>query len=93
MPRPPAYVSGVVLWRLVQLASPGIYGVASSPNYIEFHVSWLICLYKNIYSGTGSGIPLYLGLCGGGLSDKVVETVSDLSFADLPSLLLMLHYL
>ena len=67
MPRPPAYVSGVVLWRLVQLASPGIYGVAGSPNYIEFHVSWLICLYKNIYSGTGSGIPIYLGLCGGGL--------------------------
>ena len=25
VPRPPAYVSGVVLWRLAQLASPGIY--------------------------------------------------------------------
>ena len=48
-------------------------------NYIEFHVSLSIDYYKNIYSGTGSGIPLYLGLFEAGLSDKVVETVSDLS--------------
>ena len=29
---------------------------------------------KNIYSGTDSGIPLYLGLFETGLLDKVVET-------------------
>ena len=48
-------------------------------NYIEFHVSLSIHHYNNICSGTGSGIPLYLGLFEACLSDKVVETVSDLS--------------
>ena len=48
-------------------------------NYIKFHVSLTIPYYKNIYSGTGSCIPLYLGFFEAGLSDKVVETVSDLS--------------
>ena len=48
---------------------------------------------KNIYSGTGSGIPLYLGLFEAGLSNKVVETVSDLSsYADLSPLPLIYHY-
>ena len=44
-------------------------------NYITFHVSLTIPYHKNIYSGTASGIPLYLGLFETGLSDKVVETV------------------
>ena len=48
-------------------------------NYIEFHVSLSIHYYNNIYSGTGSGIPLYLGLFEACLSGKVVETISDLS--------------
>jgi hypothetical protein len=48
-------------------------------NYIEFHVPLGIHYYKNIYSGTGSGIPCYLGIFEASLSDKVAETASDLS--------------
>ena len=48
-------------------------------NNIKFHVSLTIPYYKNIYSGTGSCIPLYLDFFEAGLSDKFVETVSDLS--------------
>jgi hypothetical protein len=68
-------------------------GVFKVANYIEFHVSLSNHYCKNMYSGIGSGIPLCLGLFEAGLSDKAVETVSDLSlFADLPSLPLINHY-
>jgi len=42
-------------------------------NFIKFHVYLTIPYYKNIYSGAGSGIPLYLGFFETGLSDKVVD--------------------
>jgi hypothetical protein len=65
------HAKGIACHRLVQKIK--------ITNYIKFHVSLTIPYYKNIYSSTGSGIPLYLGFFETGLSDKVVEAVSDLS--------------
>jgi hypothetical protein len=55
-------------------------------NYTKFCVSLSIHYFKNMYSGIGSGVPLCLGPFEAGLSDKVVETVTD------HSLLLIFHH-